>query len=114
MGIVSIPKRKVHQIKKTIESQIESPDVVKVAAGGALVAGGILLLTGQRRAGIALSVAGAALTLLSEQEVVRSWWEQLPDYVEHLEHIVGRMKNSVEEITVTRDNLRQVITGTGR
>lgn len=114
MGIVSIPKRKVHQIKKAIETQVESPDVVKVAAGGALVAGGILLLTGQRRAGIALSVAGAALTLLSEQEVVRSWWEQLPDYVEHLEHMVNRMKNSVEEITVTRDNLRQVITGTGR
>jgi hypothetical protein len=114
MGAISIPKRKVHQMKKAIESQIESPDVLKFAAGGALVAGGILLLTGQRRAGIAVSVAGAALTLLGEQDLVRSWWEQLPDYVEHLEHAVSRMKSSVEEITVTRDNLKQVLTGTGR
>jgi hypothetical protein len=113
MGIVSLPKRKVHQMKKAIESQIESPDLLKFAAGGALVAGGILLLTGQRRAGIAVSVAGAALTLLGEKEVVRTWWEQIPDYVEHLEHMVGRVKSSMEEITVTRDNLRQVLTGTG-
>jgi hypothetical protein len=114
MAIVSIPKRKVHQMKQAIEAQIESPDLAKLAAGGALVAGGILLLTGQRRAGIALSVAGAALTLLTEQEAVRTWWEQIPDYVEHLENMVGRVKNSMEEITVTRDNLKQVLTGTGR
>lgn len=114
MGIVSLPKRKVHQLRKAVESEIESPDLVKIAAGGALVAGGILLLTGNRRAGIAVSVAGAALTLLGEQETVRSWWEQIPDYVGHLENMVNRVKNSMEEITVTRDNLRQVLTGTGR
>jgi len=110
MGIVSIPKRKVQQVK----SAVESSDMAKIAAGGALVAGGILLLTGQRRAGIAVSAAGAALMLLTEQETVRAWWEQIPDYVEHLENMVGRMKNSMEEITVTRDNLRQVLTGTGQ
>lgn len=114
MGIVSLPKRKVHQLRKAVQSEIESPDLTKIAAGGALVAGGILLLTGNRRAGIAVSVAGAALTLLSEQETVRSWWEQIPDYVDHLENMVSRVKNSMEEITVTRDNLRQVLTGTGR
>lgn len=114
MGIVSIPKRKVHQVKNAIESQIESPDLAKVAAGGALVAGGILLLTGNRKAGIAVSVAGAALTLLTEQEMVRTWWERIPDYVEHLENMIARMKDSMDEITVTRDNLRQVLTGTDR
>jgi hypothetical protein len=114
MGIVSLPKRKVQQVKQAIESQIESPDLVRLTAGGALVAGGILLLTGQRRAGIAVSVAGAALTLLGEQETVRTWWEQIPDYVSHLENMVGRVKSSMEEMNVTRDNLRQVLTGTGR
>jgi len=109
MGIVSIPKRKVQQVKHAVESS----DMAKVAAGGALVAGGILLLTGQRRSGIAVSAAGAALMLLTEQETVRTWWEQIPDYVGHLENMVGRMKNSMEEITVTRDNLKQVLTGTG-
>jgi len=110
MGIVSIPKRRVQQVKDAVESS----DAAKVAAGGALIAGGILLLTGQRRAGIAVSAAGAALMLLTEQETVRTWWEQIPDYVSHLENMVGRMKNSMEEITVTRDNLKQVLTGTGR
>ncbi|HEX3894425.1 MAG TPA: hypothetical protein VHW46_17745 [Terracidiphilus sp.] len=113
MGIVSIPKRKVQQIKKAIASQVESPDLMKVAAGGTLIAGGILLLTGNRRAGIAVSVAGAALTLLTEQDMVRSWWEQVPEYVGHLENMVDRVKESMEEITVTRDNLRHVLTGTG-
>jgi hypothetical protein len=114
MGIVSLPKRKVQQAKQAIESQIEAPDLVRLTAGGALVAGGILLLTGQRRTGIAVSVAGAALTLLGEQETVRTWWEQVPDYVSHLENMVGRVKSSMEEMNVTRDNLRQVLTGTGR
>lgn len=113
MGIVSIPKRKVHELKKAIESEIDNPDLVKVVAGGALIAGGILLLTGQRRAAIAVSVAGAALTLLGEQETVRTWWEQIPGYVEHMENMIGRVKSSMEEITVTRDNLQQVLTGTG-
>ena len=110
MGIVSIPKRRVQQVTNAVESS----DVAKIAAGGALIAGGILLLTGQRRAGIAVSAAGAALMLLTEQETVRTWWEQIPDYVGHLENMVGRMKSSMEEITVTRDNLKQVLTGTGR
>jgi hypothetical protein len=114
MGIVSIPKRKVHELKKAIGSQAESPDLVKIAAGGALVAGGLLLLTGQRRAGIVTAMAGAALTLLGEQEMVRTWWEQIPDYVDHVENMIGRVKSSMDELTVTRDNLHQVLTGTGR
>jgi hypothetical protein len=114
MGIVSIPKRKVHELKKAIGSQTESPDLVKIAAGGALVAGGLLLLTGQRRAGIVTAMAGAALTLLGEQELVRTWWAQVPDYVDHVENMIGRVKSSMDELTVTRDNLHQVLTGTGR
>jgi hypothetical protein len=114
MGIVSLPKRKVHELSKAIGSQAESTDLVKIAASGALVAGGILLLTGQRRAGIVTAMAGAALTLLGEQELVRTWWEQVPDYVDHVENMIERVKSSMDELTVTRDNLHQVLTGTGR
>ncbi|HEX4287237.1 MAG TPA: hypothetical protein VHZ28_19235 [Terracidiphilus sp.] len=114
MGIVSIPKRKVHQLRKAIESQVESPDLAKIAAGGALVAGGLLLLTGNRRAGMVVSAAGAALAVLTEQETVKEWWDRLPDYVEQLEKMADRVRSSMDEISVTRDNLRQVMTGTGR
>jgi len=46
MGIVSIPKRKTTETEEA--GATESRDWVNIAAGGSLMAGGLLLLTGQR------------------------------------------------------------------
>ncbi len=114
MGIVSIPRRKASEREQVNAPEADSPNWVNIAAGGTLLAGGLLLLTGQRRAGIVMAVAGSALTLLGEQEIVRDWWEQIPTYVDHVQNMIGRVQSSMEELTVTRENLHQAITGTGR
>ena len=114
MGIVSIPRRRASEREPVNAPEADSPNWVNLAAGGTLLAGGLLLLTGQRRAGIVMAVAGAALTLLGEQEIVRDWWEQIPTYVDHVQNMIGRVQSSMEELTVTRENLHQAITGTGR
>ncbi len=78
--------------------EADSPNWVNLAAGGTLLAGGLLLLTGQRRAGIVMAVAGSALTLLGEQEIVRDWWEQIPDLLDHVQNMIGRVQSSMEEL----------------
>jgi uncharacterized protein Yka (UPF0111/DUF47 family) len=61
-----------------------------------------------------MAVAGSALTLLGEQEIVRDWWDQIPTYVDQVQNMIGRVQSSMEELTITRENLHQAITGTGR
>jgi 4-amino-4-deoxy-L-arabinose transferase-like glycosyltransferase len=112
MGIVSIPKRKTTETEEA--GATESRDWVNIAAGGSLMAGGLLLLTGQRRAGLVASMAGAALTLLGQQDMVREWWQEFPGYVDQVQKLVGRVQNSMEDLAATRDNLHQALTGTGK
>jgi hypothetical protein len=114
MGIVSIPKRRIDASQDSTPVQPETRDWVEVAAGGSLLASGLLMLTGQRRAGLVMAVTGAALTLLGEQEIVRNWWEQFPGYVDRVQGLIGRVQSSMDELSVTRENLNQALTGTGK
>jgi hypothetical protein len=114
MAIVSLPRRKVREHEDTNPQHATSPDWVDVAAGGTLLLGSLLLLTNRRRAGMVLGVAGAALTLLTHQEEVRDWWEQIPTYVEQVQNMIGRAQCAMEEINITRENLQTTLTGTGR
>ena len=114
MGIVSIPKRRFHESPDSSTLGPETRDWVEVAAGGSLLAGGLLLLTGQRRAGLVMAVAGAALTLLGEQETVRNWWDQFPGYVDRVQSLIGRVQSSMDELSVTRRNLHDALTGTDK
>src|ERR1035438_1986798 len=109
MGIVSIPRRKASEREQVSAPEADSPNWVNIAAGGTLLAGGLLLLTGQRRAGIVMAVAGSALTLLGEQEIVRDWWDQIPTYIDQVQNMIGRVQSSMEELTVTRENLNKEI-----
>jgi hypothetical protein len=114
MGIVSIPRRLVREREKASTRQADSQDWINLAAGGTLLAGGLLLLTNQRRAGVVMGVAGATLTLLNHQETVRDWWDQIPTYVEHVQNMIGRVQTSMEELSITRENLHQTLTDFGK
>jgi len=86
----------------------EAANWVRIAACGSLVAGGVLYLTGQRRAGLATAVAGTALVLLDQQEVVQTWWRELPNYVGEVQQLLNDMQKLVEDIRMKRGNVRQV------
>jgi hypothetical protein len=88
----------------------EGTNWARIAAGGSLLASGLLLLTGNRRAGLATAAAGTALALLDQQEVVKALWDALPGYVDQAQHILGQVEETVVELATQRDRLHTILT----
>jgi len=76
---------------------------VGFAAAGTLVAGGILLLAGKRRAGMVAAASGTALALLDQQDT-------LPGYIEEVQRMLGQVQGTVDELATQREKLRRVLT----
>jgi hypothetical protein len=112
MGVVSIPKRNSGVKANWKASHAEPVDWVNIAAGSALLVSGLLFLTERRRAGIAVAAAGTALALLDQQEAVRTWWNRIPDYVDHVQNLIGQVQEKVDEFTAKRESLQRAFSGT--
>jgi len=94
--------------RRIVES--EGTNWARIAAGGSLLASGLLLLTGNRRAGLATAAAGTALALLDQQEVVKAWWNALPFYIDQAQHVLGQVEESVVELATQRERLHTILT----
>ena len=88
-------------------------DWIKIAAGGSLIVGGVLLLTGQRRAGMVAAASGTALALIDQQDALRSWWKILPGYVDQIQRVIGQVQTRVDDIASKRETLQQVLSKAG-
>jgi hypothetical protein len=82
---------------------------VGFAAGGTLVAAGLLLLTGQRRAGMVTAASGAALAMLDQKETLVSWWNMLPGYIDEVQGLLTQVQGAVEELAAQRERLRRIL-----
>jgi hypothetical protein len=80
-----------------------------MVGAGTLVASGVLLVAGRRRAGLLTALAGAALVMLDQQEVVSQWWSALPAYLEEMQGTLGRAQAAVEDLSVQGEKLRRVL-----
>jgi hypothetical protein len=80
-----------------------------MAAAGTLAASGALLIAGKRRAGLLTAVAGTALVLLDQQEVVSKWWNALPAYLDEVQGMLGRASAAVEDLSMQGEKLRRVL-----
>jgi hypothetical protein len=89
--------------------QDEALNWVGFAAGSALIAGGLLLLTGQRRAGMVAASAGTALALLDQQETLRSWWNVLPTYLDEFQATLNSVQHTVSDVAAKRDKLHRLM-----
>jgi hypothetical protein len=87
----------------------ETMDWVGFAAGGTLVTAGLLLLAGERRAGMVAAASGTALALLNEQETLLTWWNVLPDYIDQLQRMLDQVQNTIDDVEVKREALRRVL-----
>jgi hypothetical protein len=87
----------------------ESVDWVTVAACGSLVTGGLMLLSGKRRAGLVMAASGTALAMLDNEETLRRWWEALPEYVDRAQWMVEQVREVVDDITEKGEAMRRVI-----
>jgi hypothetical protein len=86
-----------------------SNDLVRIGAGVALLAGGLLLLNRKYKAGLVAASSGTALALLDQQEIVRSWWDQLPILIDQAGQAISQVEHVVEDIAAQRDRLRALL-----
>jgi hypothetical protein len=85
----------------------ESTNWTRVAAAGAIVAGG--LLTGWRRAGLITATSGTIVTLLDQKDTVRSWWTHVPGLIEDFQRMLSHVEGTVQDIEAKRETLRQIL-----
>lgn len=88
----------------------EDTNWARLAAGGSLLVGGLLLLTGNRKAGLVTAASGTALALLDQQDVVKACWDALPGYIDIVQNLLGRVEESVTELEHQRVRLQNVLT----
>lgn len=106
MGVVSIPKRTVQRSRATGGEPV---DWVNIAAGSALVVSGLLLISGKRRAGVAVGTAGTTLALLQHEDTVRAWWSRIPAFVEDAQAALGMLQDKVNEFNEKRDAVQEAV-----
>lgn len=82
---------------------------LRVASAGALAASGVLLMAGKRRAGLVTAVAGTVLTVIDQQQTVRSLWGRLPGYLEDVQSVLIRAQGAVDELSAQGERLRNII-----
>jgi hypothetical protein len=63
----------------------------RVAVWGSIAAGGVLLLTGRRTAGLVLAGAGLAALAAESPEKFEEVWERGPHYVKHATRLMSMM-----------------------
>jgi hypothetical protein len=90
-------------------AESEAMSWIAFAAGGTLVAAGLLMLAGERRAGMVAAASGTALALLDEKETLQSWWESLPGYIDQVQNVLNKVQDTVNEVAVKREDLRRIL-----
>jgi hypothetical protein len=87
----------------------EAGNWIAYAAGGTLVASGLLLLAGERRAGVVAAASGTALALLDQQDALHTWWDALPGYIDQVQNVLGKVQDTVNEVAVKREQLHRLL-----
>ncbi|HEX4320781.1 MAG TPA: hypothetical protein VHZ52_07760 [Acidobacteriaceae bacterium] len=86
-----------------------SPDWTHYVAAGTLLAGGVLMVTGHKRAGMAVAAAGTALALVEEQEAIKSWWRNLPGYLNDAQGFLDKIEGYLQEAAIQGERLQSML-----
>jgi hypothetical protein len=84
----------------------ESPDWMGITVGSTFLVGSLLLLSGKKRAGLVVTAAATALTLLDQQETIREWWNTLPQYLDEAQRLLDQAQSTVDDLAAKRERLR--------
>jgi hypothetical protein len=87
----------------------QSPDWTHYVAAGTVIAGGALIATGHRRAGMAVAATGAALALLEEQDAVKSWWKNVPAFLSEAQTFLDKVDGYLKEASVQGARLQGIL-----
>jgi hypothetical protein len=81
----------------------------RIVAAGTLATGGVLLLTGQRRAGLIAAASGTALAMLDQREALCAWWNSLPACLDEVQGVLSRVQKAVDTLADQRDKLGRML-----
>ena len=109
MVIATIPERGTRTSHITEFPAPAQVDWAKIAACGSLLTGGLLLLSGQKRAGLVMAASGTALALLDHEETLRRWWDAMPAYVDRAQQMLEQVQDVVEDVAEKGESLRRVL-----
>jgi hypothetical protein len=87
----------------------KAPDWTHFLAAGTVIAGGILIASGRRRAGLAVAAAGTGLALAHEQESVKLWWKRLPGLLDQAQHFLDRTELFLKEAAEQGHRLQSIL-----
>ena len=87
----------------------KSPELTDFLAAGAIAVGGVLIVTGYRRAGLLAAAAGTALALAEEQEAVTRLWKNLPGYLDDAQDFLNKIEGYVNEATIQGQKLQAIL-----
>jgi hypothetical protein len=109
MVVLPLPNRTNEPEVEPAAAQEKELNWAGYAAGVSLLAGGLLLLTGKRRAGMVAASAGTALALLDQQETLRTWWHTLPSYIDEVQRTLSQVQNAVNDMAAKRETLHRIL-----
>ena len=78
-------------------------------AVGSLITGVVLLTQGKRKAGIAVTIAGATAALLEDPEDATELWNNIPHYLESGRRVISRFESFVEELSSQSSHIRSFL-----
>ena len=87
----------------------ETSPALRLAAGGTLLAGAVLLLAGRRKAGLAVTAAGTTLALLHEKETTLRWWAALPLVLENSQRFIGKAQQAFEGLNARKEQIKSAL-----
>ncbi len=109
MVVVPLSKPASDSDVTPVAEKSEPMNWIGFAAGGTLVAAGLLLLVGERRAGMVAAASGTALAMIDEKETLRTWWNALPNYIDQVQRVLNQVQATVEDVDAKRESLHQIL-----
>jgi hypothetical protein len=108
MGVTAFPHPPSHPQSpgEVLKPSQAEPDWLGIAVGSTFLVGSLLLLTGKKRAGLVVTAAATALTLLNQKETVRAWWSSLPGYLDDAQRLLDQAQHTVDDLEAKRQTLR--------
>lgn len=108
MGVTAFPHPANLPQGEIMKSNRNEPDWIGIAVGATFLTGALLLLSGKKKAGLAVTTGAMALTLLDQQETIREWWNTLPKYLDDAQRLLDQAQSTIEDLAAKRDKLRSM------
>jgi hypothetical protein len=90
-------------------SRCNCENFLRVGSAATLVAGGALLLTGNRRLGLVAATAGTTMAMIDQKKTIKKWWALLPDYLASVQRVLTQVEEAVNELAIQREKLAHLI-----